>query len=117
MLLDGQRPFVVPESGAVVLHAEYVTGDGYRNRFVLEQEQKNSEPDERVKRRVNLEAAANQETIEIDRTVPLIVAEEQAGYEETAENEEQVNPSPPDLGPQRKVIVVGSQNHKESESA
>jgi len=92
MLLHRQRPRVTPHIRTVVLHEQELGQQVPRRQRVAGPEaQEKREDDEHVERRVDLEAAANQETWNIRAPVGEVFAEQQTRHQKPAQNEEQID--------------------------
>ncbi len=97
VLLDGQRPGVVPQGPEVVLDEQDLgqqpLPEGGRP-LALPVLDDGHDGDHHVEARVDLEAAPHEEAQDVHLAVLRVLAEEQAGDQETAQHEEQVDAGP-----------------------
>src|SRR5438270_7332807 len=96
MLFDGQRPGVSPHIGTVILNEEGLTKKGpFEQRLSLDQDENpNRRQKKEIKSGINLEPAANQKILYLERAVFLVFSEEQSGNEKATQDEEQVHAGP-----------------------
>ena len=99
MLLDGERPRVRPNPKVIVLDEEKLVKIWpERDRMLPEQELRyHCRQQHDPKSWIDLQSAANEEALDVDRAMRFVFGVQQTGDQETAQHEKQIHANPAGL--------------------
>ena len=102
VLLDRERPTVREQRRAIVLHKEHFRQQGAAgDRLPAPRGDRDRHCKKDIKGRVNLEAAPDQKSPDIQRPVPRVFLEQKTRHQEPAQDEKQIDTDPSRPLPER----------------